>query len=433
LIHNRIIFFLFGIFSIFIGAELSSIKLWAGERLAAERPLSFEKMLEEMTNQHAAVLVEKEKVNQAQITLRKRKLNLLPHLSLDASQTGNGFTNPSSNSVSLDGNINLFRSGADSALIDAASFDLDGERSQLSNIKITSETESAQVLIHYIEKQRKIEILKNSAQTFQTAREIADQRYRKGLLPLQEADKAVVDLNNAQARLSDAQLELILARENFERLSTGQEVETLWPWKITMEKSHFRTPMKNDFYQRSLNERPDYRALLSQVNAEHARSISSHRTVFPALNLSASYGAVENLGAPWTLGNATTISISMPFFEAFQNQSDYELQRASESIAMVKLKQLERDIRAQVNSAQDTFITSIETAQAREQTLLTSRKLYETNLRRLQQGRATANDVALDQSRLTDSELLALQGWSGAHLSFVNLCHSVGLLVGDCR
>ncbi len=49
---------------------------------------------------------------------------------------------------------------------------------------------------------------------------------------------------------------------------------------------------------------------------------------------------------------------------------------------------------------------------------------------RFRLGRTTVNDLALDQNRLLQAELLSVEGWENAHLSFVRLCHALGSHVG---
>ena len=61
--------------------------------------------------------------------------------------------------------------------------------------------------------------------------------------------------------------------------------------------------------------------------------------------------------------------------------------------------------------------------------------LFEDNRQRFKMGRATANDLAVDQNRLLEAELLAVDGWVNAHLSLVKLCHALGHSIdagGNC-
>ena len=225
------------------------------------------------------------------------------------------------------------------------------------------------------------------------------------------------------------------SRASVMRLLGSTDIEKKWPWKPKLFKVNNSSLLKLKISEISLTDRPDYRAALTLLQAERERSVRAHRMIFPSLDLNASYGLNGTgsfVGGAWNSGYTTTISLTMPFFDALQNQSGYRVQMESQSAAEVRLRQLERDIAALIKAAQETYALSIDTAVAREHTLETSRRLYETNARRLQQGRATANDVALDQQRLTDSELLDLQGWSNAHLAFVSLCHSLGRLASDC-
>ena len=59
-------------------------------------------------------------------------------------------------------------------------------------------------------------------------------------------------------------------------------------------------------------------------------------------------------------------------------------------------------------------------------------ELYEDNIKRFRAGRISANDLILDQNRVFDSELLAIEGWGDLHLNLSKFCHSIGMLVSEC-
>jgi outer membrane protein TolC len=80
----------------------------------------------------------------------------------------------------------------------------------------------------------------------------------------------------------------------------------------------------------------------------------------------------------------------------------------------------------------EAFRTSVSAALARERTLAMSRKLFQDGLKRFRAGRAAANELSVDQARLLDSELFAVQGWSAAHLAYSRLCHALGVSVWQC-
>jgi outer membrane protein TolC len=55
-----------------------------------------------------------------------------------------------------------------------------------------------------------------------------------------------------------------------------------------------------------------------------------------------------------------------------------------------------------------------------------AQSLYEDNQRRLKAGRSSMNDVLVDQNRLAEAEILAINGWADAHLLYARFCHSIG-------
>ena len=75
---------------------------------------------------------------------------------------------------------------------------------------------------------------------------------------------------------------------------------------------------------------------------------------------------------------------------------------------------------------------AVQSAGSREKTLQTSKKLYETNLKRFQRAIINANELRIDQERLYQAEYNAIKGWAEAHLAYMRACHAVGLEVRNC-
>jgi len=390
--------------------------------------LGFDQALDEMTKKHSTVLVQKTQTNIAGQRVLEKKYGFLPTISVGGSQSSASLGSPSVNSISATANINLFRAGADFSAVSAASYDKEAEESTLEDKTLAAETESAEVLVTDISKRLQTEVLAKSVQTFQTGFDIAQQRYNKSILPLQEVDKLSVDLDNAMARLRDAQEQANTADANLVRLLGHEHIRFEWPWKKRLQSEAVRSLIQKEI---PLTNRPDYKAALAQTQAEAKRTSQSYRTIFPSLDLSVSEGTSQYLGQSYS-GLSGTVGLSMPLFNGLHDYAEYGIQLENQSASEIRLRQLERDIKSSAKAAQKNLEIALTTALAREKTLETSQRLYRANELRLKQGRASANELAVDQTRLNDSELLALQGWSDAHLAFVNLCHAFGRRVKDC-
>ncbi len=93
---------------------------------------------------------------------------------------------------------------------------------------------------------------------------------------------------------------------------------------------------------------------------------------------------------------------------------------------------IKRKARQDFESAKRGFDLALASALARDKTASLSRKLYQDNLLRFRKGLANANELALDQRRLYESELSAIKGWNSAHTQYSKLCHSVGRRIREC-
>jgi outer membrane protein TolC len=181
-----------------------------------------------------------------------------------------------------------------------------------------------------------------------------------------------------------------------------------------------------------LERRPDWRAAHARVDAEDQRYKRELGLLLPSLDANAAYGYYEAAGASapgWT----GTLSVSFPFFDHLAQWSSAKAQSYARTTAELNLEQTARDARSQWDAAQHSFDAALATALSREKTLGLSRRVYQDNLKRFQAGRVHANDLALDQTRLFDSELFAVQGWSAAHQAFARLCHAGGYTLAECR
>jgi hypothetical protein len=132
------------------------------------------------------------------------------------------------------------------------------------------------------------------------------------------------------------------------------------------------------------------------------------------------------------LSGISMISLNFLLLDGLKSFTAYRVQGQSSYAAELKLKQLERDNKSQWDSSKIEFETAVATAIERVKTLKLSQKLYDTNLARFKQGRTSADELQVEQSRLIDSELLAIEGQTQMHLKFVGLCHSLGQSVKTC-
>lgn len=356
----------------------------------------------------------------------------LPSLELQASEirAGEPPTDPR-RAGALVASANLFRSGSDHAGVKASSRDVSASEENLLASKQKAEQSAVETLMEYVASRRRREITEKIVSLRTESLKVARERYAKGILPLQDVDKVSIDLENSRARLSDAEAEEAAARAALTAaFGSAVDVSVEWPWRARLASNEKLEDTSFD-----IQKLPAYRASLLGVEAENLRRHQARASLLPSLDVSASYGN-ENLSQPDRRDWSATVTLSIPLFEKFQGWSATRIQNAAYETALVRRESVVRTAQAEVESFKRSFKAARESALVRERTAKVSEKLYNDNQQRFRLGRASVNDLAIDQDRLLQSQLLEVEGWSKAHTSLVRLCHALGGFVsasGACQ
>ncbi len=397
--------------------------IFSSSSVFANTQYSFQEAFQKILERNTALKIQETKVEASDWTRFSKKMGYLPTVQLYGSQTSPGQSSTSSTQTAgATANLNLFKWGMDYFNIKAAGDDYWGQKHNLNNIELSAEQEAIEVLSTLVEKQISMEILKQNRDAFKTYLDIAHLRFARGLLPQQEVDKVAIDLANADARVYDSQSRLAVAEQNLERLLGDGKIDAVWPWKESL--IHLNENFINEVTV-NLDSRPDIKSAKSFLAAEEERMTAEHRSIFPALNLSYSPSFSQYVGGS-NYSSATTIGLTVPLFDSFQDFASYKIQYQNFLARDYSYRQLKIDAEAQWRAAKKKLSIALTTAQAREKTLDISQRIYASNQQRAKQGRASANDLALDLTRLVDSQLLAVQGWSTAHTELSGFCHAQG-------
>jgi outer membrane protein TolC len=410
--------------------EVFILFLLASARGAEVAPLRFDQAYEQILQRSLKTATQNLQTQIAETKTLSRKMTFLPSLTAEVSRTQTTAPSATADGAALTSKINVYRFGADAAALRAAEADERAELAEKMRVKLSVEEDAAQALITVIQRLKEKETIQKIVRIQEESFEVAKQRYRRGLAPSQDVDKLSIELDNARARVTNAQTQELDARTTLDALLGHNSIIPEWPWKTQLTKQTLTT-QKVDFGQR-----PDWKVTTSQIVAEDERATSYGRLRWPSLDLSVSYGNTQ-FNIPGTSPGWTgVVLLSAPLFEQFKSESQYRIQQYTYQIAQLKLAQLKREIPSQVETLRATFITALNSAQARDRTVELSRKLFQSNLLRFKMGRTSVNELAIDEDRLFESELLAIQGWGTAHLAYVKLCHSYGESVspaGDCK
>lgn len=398
----------------------------------AQTKLSFDEALNTSVKKIEEVQAKESELRSAEASRLQSQMRFLPDLSITGAyaEVGPDLNNHYvSRSYGLRSNWNLFRFGGDYYFYKASDSATDGLRWDLQATKIRMEETIAGKALDYISAHLESEIRRKVTEAQRVYFNVAEKRYSKGILSRQELDQVTIDLKNAEARLTDAQLAEVQAKEALKVYMPNTEIETTWPWLNSLKK------LKKKELGFNLKNHPEWQALQNKAVAAEYSQKSKFSEMFPSLDLSLTYGnerssATNDLWTPQWIG---AVTLTIPLFSKLENYTAYRQSAESRLRSDLELQRSQRDLEAQWKVTENDFRAQLESASIREQTLKISNNLYQDNLRRFQAGRSSANDLLNDQERLYQSELLSIQGWKSAHNSYIRLCHAMGLLVSECK
>lgn len=413
----------------------------ASARAEGER-LNFKDALEQIVGRSTDIATQKAQVSETSALNISARTAFLPNLNVQLARNTNQdnalLTRTTGDSVNFIGKLNLFRFGGDFKGWQAANEDEETQRLKLADTILKTESDAVQALVAEIQGLKEAEVLSSIVKKEQELFKIGRERYERGLMPQQEVDKIEVDMENAAARLADTQTKEATARAALVALLGHDRIEAEWPWiakfrVLDSDPSQLKATFGSDG---ELKNRPDLRSATENLEAQEDHTSQKIRLALPTLDSSftySSYGLVSQpagsiLDPQWT----AALTISIPLFDQLSGFSTARVQYFEEQKANIALEQTQRSALADWSSAKSGFEIALTTALAREKTVQVSRKLYNDSLARFRLGRINANDLSLDESRLSDSELLATAGWAQAHLAYTQLCHSRGLMLREC-
>lgn len=401
-----------------------------------ENPVTFQDAIQLILDRSPAIQIQKASRDGVESRNLSSRLSLLPTISgqLQQSESGLAGERNTRRGALANAELNLFKFGADNAAMRAATSESETQEALLSDTILQAEEEAVKAIVAYLQARFEFETISEIKNIREEALSIAQERFHRGVLPLQEAEKFSIDLNNAKARLADTQSAVIATTSELEAMLGHHAVSLTWPWKELLKEE---PSLLSRASLERLKTRPDWLAGMHRVEAARQRKNQALGVVFPSLDFSLNYGIFQTelpTGSP-SISAAewkAIVSLSVPLFDRLENFGQYRALVHAETRAEAELEKVRRHARIEFDTAKGNLAVAIETAKLRDKTLTTAKKLYRDNLARFRKGLISANELIIDQERLTDSQLNAIRGWAQAHLSFSRLCHALGDRLSTC-
>jgi outer membrane protein TolC len=214
------------------------------------------------------------------------------------------------------------------------------------------------------------------------------------------------------------------------------KLEATWPWKSKIGSLKIKK-IKQATYAPMM--RPRTKALRFDYEREVENSKGNRSLFIPQIDLTYTWSRQEitkNIN-PFLVGfnqsdQTALLSFSFPLFNQYKDVATYKRQKARLATIHGQLIEAKREDFSQWISIKERLIKALYTVKSRIETLSLGKRIYQTSYKRFRAGRATVNDLAIDQNRLFQSENLANDGMAQFHLLLTEYCHLQGKLIEEC-
>lgn len=290
---------------------------------------------------------------------------------------------------------------------------------------------AAQVAAAYVNlrlAQRQVSVAEQNLKTQKEALDIADWRYRSGLVDSTDVDQARTSLEQTRASIPTHKANVVRNRNLLAKL-TSQKPENIGvlPVKeIPVPPNNLGLEIPAD----TLRQRPDVRAAEADVMAAMARHTSARSALFPSLTINGSLGlagvTIGMLGEAGTHNSSLLGSINLPIFNAGALRAQVEQRDAQVQAANARY---EAALLTGIQEIEDA-LNDIWAVQQRIKSLqlaVESAKRAATNARQNYQAGLQDFTVVLTTQRtlLTVEEQLA-QTEANLSLSYIDLYNALG-------
>ena len=322
--------------------------------------------------------------------------------------------------------LNVYKFGSDSKALQSAENDLKKQNVQLSNVKQDLETKVAGIIFQIIRLQNVLEIQKKNLNLKIESQRVATERFRQGQLPSQELSKVKIDVDSSRILVQQAELKLIDAASQLKSIADYNIEETDWPFvgliDSNLNKKHLDPEKFNQFRYFQLEADSFFDIASATKRAGYLPSLD----VQFGWSNSAVLGNIN--GGQWL----STVSLSIPLWDRLVTASTasgyYENGRISRLQALIQKRQIQQNL----NTFQQRLDISRLSARTAMQAAAKLQDLRNDSLRRFRLGRATVNDLLIDEQRFLEAESNVQDLLLNFHQLLVEACHNAGESLLNC-
>jgi outer membrane protein TolC len=349
------------------------------------------------------------------------KLNWTPRIELNALKPIRSWSSSTVDTSFIEANLNLVNFGGSYSRFNEG--EKINEQADLDLIieQIQFQKQAAEILFSWLEIQNRLLSQKELVTAKNELLRVARDRFKRGQLPEQEVEKVQIDLSNAEVEIRQAEVETLSLASELETYLSGATKIISWPW-LGINQTHHEK-------KKSIGERFQYRSLELEAEIKGYQAHESLSDWLPKIDfVSRYYDKGDSNSDRWD----NYVALSFPIWDRgtsfSQRRSSLYLQEA----AKLDVQKFSLEEESKISTLEER---SRKLKENLDQSLISaekSRKLAKESLMRFQLGKATVNDLLLDQSRSFNAEMLAEKATKDYHLILLEKCIYADVLPAEC-
>ena len=329
------------------------------------------------------------------------------------------------NVLSGTASLNLFKGGSDYFTLQNTSFQNEVAANTTRAKHLEVELEGALALFTRLEAAKNVYLQELILDMAQKNNEVANQRFRAGLISKTDTLKAEVELNNQSAAALQASERLASTQSSLDFLFQNNSLPNDWPWFDNKSESVTELKQKISSLALDITSRPDLLALKNLEGQLGAQKKALIGNFLPRLDLALTRNMNEyQTNRSWETVGVLTMTFSL--FNRFSDYSNYTILANQSLGAEYETRFQTQKSQAEADALKDLLLINLDNVIKLQKNLKLAQELYQESLGRFKRGQSSYSDLALDLERYLRAEQLLLAQTSSAHKQIAQLCYSLG-------
>lgn len=391
-------------------------------------PLEFYNDLENFQQKNLSLDVEKAKLKASEDFHLSKKLFWTPSLSVStikAKNTLNGASTLEQDYLQSQISLNLFRGGADLALLNQADAEEKSQNLAVKNEELRIDLLASDLIFKALYLKESLRIQEDLYKLKEESLKVTKERYSSGKTPLQEVTKSEVDLNQQKNKLRLASLTIIENEVSIKSAFIDSVKSQIWPFAEN-ENFSFLSDQTNT-QEKNPSVEQKYWDLMSRESSLSA----AKRSYWPTIDLSVQFQD-SPIKDQTTHQVMSLLTFNFPIWSQFETAVSVSQSKATYLKAEADYRSLEQTARLKKDFlSKKVEIVRLNLIDAKKN-LKKSTELYNDLLRSFRLGRLSTNDLLIEQGRFLESASNSLSAQLSYHQTVVESCVLQGIRVRDC-